>query len=160
MNQLTPQASMLKEELGAFMDKVRINEPLSLHTTYQIGGPADFFCTPANESELQNVIQACKKHDIAITVIGFGSNLLVSDRGIRGMTVCLNENFSAISEYTPNQIVSSKWFESLADEGCGDVFYLYADTGAFSGSFNYAAQNNWSGLEFVAAFRVQAVLYI
>lgn len=62
------------------------DEPMSRHTTFRIGGPADYFVCPDRE-QIAEVLAFAKKCGMAITVIGNGSNLLVSDKGIRGLVV-------------------------------------------------------------------------
>ena len=62
------------------------DEPMSRHTTFRIGGPADYFVCPDRE-QIAEVLAVAKKCGMAITVIGNGSNLLVGDKGIRGLVV-------------------------------------------------------------------------
>lgn len=66
--------------------QVRKDEPMSRHTTFRIGGPADYFVCPDRE-QIAEVLAVAKKCGMAITVIGNGSNLLVGDKGIRGLVV-------------------------------------------------------------------------
>lgn len=66
--------------------KVLKDEPMSRHTTFRIGGPADYFVCPDRE-QIAAVLAVAKKCGMAITVIGNGSNLLVGDKGIRGLVV-------------------------------------------------------------------------
>ncbi len=66
--------------------KVLKDEPMSRHTTFRIGGPADYFVCPDRE-QIAEVLAVAKKCGMAITVIGNGSNLLVGDKGIRGLVV-------------------------------------------------------------------------
>ncbi len=61
-------------------EQIYLNEPMSKHTSFKIGGPADIFVKPKNVDELKNLIKLAKKNNIQITVIGNGSNLLVKDR--------------------------------------------------------------------------------
>ncbi len=72
-----------------------LNEPMSLHTTFRIGGNADLFVTPTTVEGLAQIIAACNRDKIYYFVIGNGSNVLVSDKGIRGVVIstadCLNE---------------------------------------------------------------------
>lgn len=70
--------------------QVKLNEPMSRHTTYGIGGPADAFVMPTTEDELIAVLKKAHEEGIPVTVIGGGSNCLVSDLGIRGITICMN----------------------------------------------------------------------
>ena len=61
-------------------DKISFNEPMSKHTTFRIGGPADVFIRVNTLEELKYVVNKCKEKNIHLTVIGNGSNLLVKDR--------------------------------------------------------------------------------
>lgn len=76
--------------------KVLKDEPMSRHTTFRIGGPADYFVCPDRE-QIAEVLAVAKKCGMAITVIGNGSNLLVGDKGIRGLVV---EIGSAMNQIT------------------------------------------------------------
>jgi UDP-N-acetylmuramate dehydrogenase len=67
------------------------------HTTLHIGGEADYFVAPSQAGEIRAVILLCRQYAIPYYIIGNGSNLLVSDRGFRGMIIKLGENFSKIT---------------------------------------------------------------
>lgn len=76
---------------------VRYDEPLARRTTLRVGGPADFYVEPATEPELAAVVRFCGSRGIPFFVLGRGSNLLVKDRGFRGVVVCLAQpGFSRI----------------------------------------------------------------
>ncbi|PTX51234.1 UDP-N-acetylmuramate dehydrogenase [Melghirimyces profundicolus] len=66
---------------------VRINEPLSRHTTWKVGGPADLLVYPRSKGELERAMSVIHRHGIPWRVIGRGSNLLVRDGGIRGAVI-------------------------------------------------------------------------
>ena len=68
------------------IDKTKVyqNEPMSKHTTFKIGGPADIFLKVETIDELKYVIENSRKRNIPITVIGNGSNILVKDRRNKG----------------------------------------------------------------------------
>lgn len=68
-------------------DNVALNEPMSEHTSFRIGGPADLFVTPDDIDELRDVIAACKAAGVPHFVLGCGSDLLVADEGYRGVIV-------------------------------------------------------------------------
>ena len=68
-------------------DSILIDEPMSRHTTFRVGGPADFFVTPKAKEEVRDVIRICKEAGMPYYIIGNGSNLLVSDAGYRGVIV-------------------------------------------------------------------------
>jgi len=67
--------------------EIRTGEPLSAHTTFRIGGPADVFCVPKNAKELAEIIRFTKSENLPFFILGAGSNLLVGDGGIRGVVV-------------------------------------------------------------------------
>ena len=73
-----------------------ISEPMRLHTTFRVGGPADVLFLPRTEAELSGAIMAARDAGAPVTVVGNGSNLLVRDGGIRGLVIRLGENFSGI----------------------------------------------------------------
>ncbi|MBM7701774.1 UDP-N-acetylmuramate dehydrogenase [Metabacillus iocasae] len=78
-----------KELLQMNIGKVLKHEPLSNHTTIKIGGPADLLIEPDTIEHLQQAMSVIKKHGVKWRAIGRGSNLLVSDAGIRGVVVKL-----------------------------------------------------------------------
>ena len=73
------------------------NEPMSKHTTFRIGGNADFFVTPNTTESLEAVINYVKSNNIPYYVIGNGSNLLVKDSGFRGVIIQLYKKFANIT---------------------------------------------------------------
>ena len=77
-------------------DNIRIDEPMSKHTTFKIGGNADFFLRPTSEEELKHIMKVAKNNNIPITVIGNGSNVLVKDEGIRGFVIKPNFKYIKI----------------------------------------------------------------
>ena len=78
-------------------DAVCTGEPMAKHTTFRIGGPADYLVMPHSVPEILEVIAFCKNAGIPYYVIGNGSNLLVSDEGIRGVVIRLGKEFGRIS---------------------------------------------------------------
>ncbi len=68
-------------------ERVRTDEPMKSHTTFRVGGPADLFVTPETSEEVRAVVDMCRSEEIDCHIIGNGSNLLVSDRGVRGVVV-------------------------------------------------------------------------
>lgn len=78
-------------------DNVKLQEPMSKHTTFRIGGPADFYLCPHSTKEVQQTVQICKEENLPYFILGNGSNLLVSDKGYRGAIIRLWKNFSDIS---------------------------------------------------------------
>ena len=76
---------------------VLTEEPMSRHTSFQIGGPAEIFVQPATGEEVRQAICLAKEEQIPFFVVGNGSNLLVSDDGFRGMIVQIGRNLQEIS---------------------------------------------------------------
>ena len=80
---------MILEEIQKIVskDKIFTNEPMSKHTSFKIAGPAEIFVKINNVEELKLIIKISKQAEVPITVVGNGSNLLVSDDGIRGIVL-------------------------------------------------------------------------
>ncbi len=76
-------------------DGVSINEPMADHTSFKIGGPADIMIYPKNSTQLVNITRECMKSNVPFMVMGNGTNLLVSDRGIRGVVIKIYDNMAA-----------------------------------------------------------------
>lgn len=77
-------------------DSILIDEPMSRHTTFRVGGPADFFVTPKAKEEVRDVICICKEAGMPYYIIGNGSNLLVSDAGYRGVIVQIYKEMNEV----------------------------------------------------------------
>lgn len=75
-------------------ENVRTEEPMSRHTTFRIGGSADYFLIPHSAEEIQEVLAFCKKESLPYFILGNGSNLLVSDSGYRGVILQLYKNWN------------------------------------------------------------------
>ena len=81
------------------------DEPMAKHTSFKIGGPADVFIKVDNIEELKETLDLSKKNQIPLTIIGNGSNLLVTDKGIRGITAKLNLKDIEIKNENNKQII-------------------------------------------------------
>lgn len=77
-------------------ERVYVDEPMSRHTTFRVGGPADFFVTPKVKEEVRDVIRICKEAGMPYYIIGNGSNLLVSDAGYRGVIVQIYKEMNEV----------------------------------------------------------------
>ena len=76
--------------------KVLVNEPMASHTTFRIGGPADYFVMPETVEEVAAVLKLCKEEEMPYFILGNGSNLLVGDKGFRGVVIQLYKNFDEL----------------------------------------------------------------
>lgn len=84
---------LIAETVG--MSAVSVNEPMSRHTTFKIGGPAELMIEPGSPRQLLAVVRQLKKFDIPYFVMGNGSNLLVGDKGIKGAVIKISNSMSA-----------------------------------------------------------------
>jgi UDP-N-acetylmuramate dehydrogenase len=88
----------IMNELQALnIGKIKKDEPLALHTTIKIGGPADLFIEPSSVENLKQVMEVIKKHNLKWRAIGRGSNLLVSDKGIEGAVIKLGSGIDSLT---------------------------------------------------------------
>lgn len=88
----------LIEELTELLgnDRVLTNEPMSRHTTFRIGGPADLFLLPNTVEEIKKIREICIQEQESYFILGNGSNLLVSDSGFRGVIIQTYRNLAQI----------------------------------------------------------------
>ena len=77
-------------------EQVLTDEPMKKHTTFRIGGPADYLVLPQKTEEIGEIVACCKKMNVPWYVMGNGSNLLVADQGVRGVVIQLLRNFNKI----------------------------------------------------------------
>lgn len=111
-------------------DRVRQDQPMDRYTSFRIGGPADVVFQPETAQEIIMAQVLAAEDDVPVTVVGCGSNLLVSDDGIRGLVILLGKPFSQI-------------------EVQGNV--IHAQAGArMSALANAALANGLTGLEFAS----------
>lgn len=82
----------LREQLSE--EIVLVNEPMQNHTTFEIGGPADMLICPHKVEEIKTVLDYCSIHQLPFMILGMGSNLLIRDKGIRGIVIKLGSNFN------------------------------------------------------------------
>lgn len=76
--------------------QILLDEPLSRHTTFRVGGDADYFVLPQNAEEISELVALCRRMEMPYYILGNGSNLLVSDKGYRGVIIQIYKNMSAI----------------------------------------------------------------
>jgi len=113
-------------------ERVRTNEPMSAHTSFMAGGPADIFFAPENAGELENVITACHDAGTLFYIIGNGTNVLVKDAGYRGA------------------VITTKFMNSVGFAD-GDGRKIRAAGGAsLSKVSNFALDNDLAGFEFAS----------
>ncbi len=108
-------------ELQAFLPpgSIKINEPMRNHTTFRIGGPVDIMVLPTTISELMTTVRYCRQKNIPFFILGMGSNILVRDKGIRGLAIKIGNNFKEI------KIIGNEIY-AQAGASLSEVAYLAA----------------------------------
>lgn len=128
---------------------LRFDEPMRLHTTFKIGGPADIFVIPENESVFSEAVKLCTANNVPFYVIGNGSNLLVSDKGIRGVVfqiyrtldkVVFSDNGDGTVTVTAGAgIMLSNLAKMIAEEGLCGFEFASGIPGTFGGAMTMNA---------------------
>ena len=97
---------------------IRLDEPMSQHTTFKVGGPADVFVAPADADELVATVGACRRLGVPYFVLGRGSDLLVSDEGYRGVMIALDNLTDITDDGTALVCEAGATLESVAERAC------------------------------------------
>ena len=113
-----------------FKGNIFLNEPLNRFTTFRIGGEADYLVEPADADDLLNIIKYCNSKSMPFYVMGNGSNILISDEGIRGVVINLEAGFN----YMRNE-------DGVIVTGAGAKLSKFVD---------FCIQNNLAGVEMIA----------
>ena len=77
-------------------ERVLLDEPMKQHTTFRVGGNADYFVMPRSAEEVKNIVALCKEADMPYYILGNGSNLLVGDKGYRGVIIQIYKEMNHI----------------------------------------------------------------
>lgn len=75
------------ENSGISKENIKIDEPMSKHTSFKVGGPADIFVKAVSIDDIKSVLEISKKNNLPLFIVGNGSNILVKDNGIRGIVL-------------------------------------------------------------------------
>lgn len=140
MNGVPVNATLRDELMGITAGRVRFNEPMRLHTTFHIGGPAQIWVEPAGLDELRGLLKLAREATLAVTVIGGGANLLVRDEGIPGLVVHLGSaGFQSCRRTAPGLVVGAglpiEWMIRRAqEEGLTGVEFLAGVPGRIGGA--------------------------
>src|SRR5437660_88894 len=102
--------------LGEIRGEVRFKEPLSFHTSLRIGGTADIFVVPQDVDDIRHALMFAEREQLPVSVIGGGNNLLVKDRGVRGVVLRL-EGCLGRAEFHGEEAIAGAGV-SLASAGC------------------------------------------
>ncbi len=125
-------------EIKNFKGELKRDEPLSRHTSYAIGGPADVLAYPADQEDLRLLLQAIKTRQLPSFILGGGTNLLVRDGGFRGVMISLQRM---------QTIKIEREYRSIG----GSFGLVYAEAGApLARLLVFSMEQGFTGLEFAA----------
>jgi UDP-N-acetylmuramate dehydrogenase len=129
---------------GTFLE----NEPMSAHTSFRIGGPADLYAEPGSAEELADLIAASKAEGVPYLVIGNGSNVLVKDGGIDGLVLRIGPKMARIDIVPFPTGFGEEWYTLTAEAGCllSEISAAAADAGSVIGD----ETKGLTGLEFAS----------
>ncbi len=135
----------LENELKSILKKgqIRVAEPMKMHTTFRIGGPANFYVIPGTIEELRAVIRLCNQFETPFFILGNGSNLLVSDAGFDGVVIEIKEKFAYVEIDESEEkttitagagILLSKLAKSIADQALTGFEFAAGIPGTLGGA--------------------------
>lgn len=121
--------------------KVAVSEPMAQHTTFRAGGVSDYFVSPSEMIQIKEIIELCDKENVPYYIIGNGSNLLVSDKGYRGVMIHLGTAFAGyeLDEETGTATVKAGaslggLVRAVSRKGFGDMTWASGIPGSFGGA--------------------------
>ncbi len=120
----------ISEIQSIFKGRIALNEPLARYTTFRIGGEADYYVEPSDIDDVINIIKYVNKQAIPYYIMGNGSNILISDEGIKGVVINLEGAFNYL-----------KHSDGLIIAGAGVKLAKFVD---------YCIQNSYAGVEMLA----------
>ena len=148
------------KQIEKIIDKnfIKLNEPMSKHTSFRVGGNADAYIIVQNKENLIEVLKIAKEYNLPITIVGNGTNLLVKDNGIRGLVInYASSNFEIIdankvdecqnnTEHTEKVVTKHN-----AEIAQGNEYKIKVDSGVKNGVFaQFLLKNELTGFEFAA----------
>jgi UDP-N-acetylmuramate dehydrogenase len=128
---------------------VETDYPLAKRTWYGLGGPADYFIRPKTVKQLKEVVRRCNENNIRIYVMGFGSNLLISDEGLRAAVIKLESDQFAQIEFKGQEITAwagaelSKLVLTCVEKGLSGIEALTGIPGSIGGAVKMNAGGNF-----------------
>lgn len=125
--------------LSEHIEDVRRDEPMAAHTSFKVGGPADLMVLPKTADEVQLVLKTARYLECPLLVMGRGTNLLVTSKGLRGIVMKLADNFSGVA-FDGNSVMVksgtplSVLVHEAAEHGLGGAEFLGGIPGTLGGA--------------------------
>lgn len=137
---------MFSDELRAVVgaEGVRAEEPLRAHTTFAIGGPAEWLVLPTTEEQVRAVVELCRERGVPWRVLGLGSNVLASDAGVRGVVLKLTANFARVEVREGGRVLAQAGASNadVAEAACAAGLAGYEFASGIPGTVGGAAVMN------------------
>ncbi|MDP3954851.1 MAG: UDP-N-acetylmuramate dehydrogenase [bacterium] len=127
--------NILESKLGK--GKIRADEPMSEHTSFKIGGPADYFFIANEIEEIKKAVRIAREAGLDYYILGSGSNLLVSDKGIRGMVIQVSSFKIQVSSFKmliDAGVPLAEVVQQAADDGLAGLEFAVGIPGSFGGA--------------------------
>jgi len=134
---------------------VETNYPLAGYTWYGLGGPADFFIRPQSIDQLKDVALRCSENQIKVYVLGFGSNLLISDEGLRAAVVKLDSDLFKKVEFDGDQVTAwagadlGELVRTCVEKGLSGIEALTGIPGSMGGAVKMNAGGSFGDISAV-----------
>jgi UDP-N-acetylmuramate dehydrogenase len=131
---------------------VETDYPLAKQSWYGLGGPADYFIRPGSVEQLKEVVQRCNENKVRIYVLGFGSNLLISDEGVRGAVVKLEAEEFSETQFDGELVTAwagaelSKLVLTCVEKGLSGIEALTGIPGSVGGAVKMNAGGNFGDI--------------
>ncbi len=153
---ITKEVEKFVQAVEALGVPVIVDEPMARHCTFRIGGPADLFVVAEDVGTLESLGNLATEHNVPLTILGGGSNVLVSDAGIRGLVVANQTRGVGVHLASPEQSVRKEQAgveASLSPTHTPETHRrLVVDSGmALAGLARWAIREGWSGLEWAVS---------
>lgn len=148
---------------------VETNHPLAKHSWYGLGGPADYFIRPTTVKQLKEAVRRCNENKIQIYVLGFGSNLLIRDEGIRAAVIKLEADAFTQTKFDGQKVTAwagadlSKLVLTCVQKGLSGIEVLTGIPGSIGGAIKMNAGGKFgdiaSAVELVTLMDIQGNLF-
>jgi UDP-N-acetylmuramate dehydrogenase len=131
---------------------VETKHPLAKETWYGLGGPADYFIKPESTEQLALVVKRCNENKVPIYVLGYGSNLLVSDEGVRGAVIQLKSDTFSQIKFVKEQVIAGAGVElsrlllTCAKKGLSGLEPLTGIPGSIGGAVRMNSGGNFGDI--------------
>ena len=131
---------------------VETDYPLAKQTWYGLGGPADYFIRPKTVEQLQQVVQRCNENDIPMYILGFGSNLLISDKGLKAAVIKLDSDDFRQIKFDGENITAwagaelSRFVLNCVEKGLSGIEALTGIPGSIGGAIKMNAGGNFGDI--------------